>query len=106
VHFVNWDGHPPVESFLINFFLSCIEFLITLFFIPIVLVFCFFSGDKDIAMWEMGRWSSGFGQSCDHVVSSHMHVAVTEGILSAASTFAIGDASGVSTLNRQKLTEN
>jgi splicing factor 3B subunit 1 len=22
-------------------------------------------------------WSSGFGQSCDHVVSSHMHVAVT-----------------------------
>jgi hypothetical protein len=44
------------------------------------------------------RWSSGFGQSCDHVVSSHMHVAVTQEILSTASTFAIGDASSVSAM--------
>jgi hypothetical protein len=64
--------------------------------------FHLFPGDGDITIWEMGRWSSGFGQSHDHVVSSHMHVAVTQAILSAASTFAIGDASGISTKARGK----
>ena len=71
---MHWDGHHHVESFLVIFFLSPIHFLFTLFLIPIVSVFLCFSGDEDVAIWEMGRWSSGFGQSHDQVVSSQLYV--------------------------------
>ena len=64
-----------LSSFYINhrIFLAS---LFTLFLLPIVLVFLFFCGNEDVAIWEMGRWSSGIGQSRDHVVSSHLHVVV------------------------------
>jgi hypothetical protein len=47
---------------------------------------------------EEDYWSSGIGQSRDHVVSSHLHVVVTARNPRAASTIAIGDTSGVSIL--------
>ena len=49
-------------------------------FIPIVLfssfvcLFSLFPGDEDVAIWEMGRWSSVIGSSCDHVVSRQSHL--------------------------------
>ena len=57
MHFELWDGHPPVESFMVSYFISPLEFFGTIVYIitiPIVLFFSFY-GDEDVAFFGGGQ---------------------------------------------------